>query len=223
VYANLGTLLPFALGIAINPASIVAVILLLSSNQGHAKGLVYLAGWLLGLMALVFAMGLLVSGWYYGPNTIAAHFTTWVILIAGIILMLMAYIQWRQRPPADAEFMPIKWLRVIPQATLFMALTAGLFFVLFNSKNLLLTAVAVLLIGEVSVRLDQTTMMVLIFVALATSGIVAPLLISATQNEQAKPILAAWEYRLGIHNVTINCVVLVMIAVQMLIIGLGRL
>jgi len=217
-----GTLLPFALGIAINPASIVAVILLLTRNQGQAKGVAYLAGWLVGVMTLVFAMGLLVNSLNYRRSIPPGQFTTWVLLIVGITLMLMAYIQWRQRPPADAQFMPIKWLRVVPQATSFMALGAGLFFGLFNMKNLLLTAVAVLVIGEASIELDQRMMMVSIFLALATLGIVAPVFVLATQNERAGAILADWEYRLAMHNVTITCVVLVTIAVQILLIGLYR-
>jgi len=113
-------------------------------------------------------------------------------------------------------------LRVMPQATSFMALGAGLFFGLFNMKNLLLTAVAVLVIGEASIELDQRMMMVSIFLALATLGIVAPVFVLATQNERAGAILADWEYRLAMHNVTITCVVLVTIAVQILLIGLYR-
>jgi MFS family permease len=222
VYAVLSALLPVALGIAINPASIVTVILLLTSNQGRAKGLAFLAGWLIGLITMVFAIGVLVSIWSYRWIAPTQQFTTWVLLIVGMTLILMASIQWRQRPPPDAEFLPIKWLRVMPQATSFMALSAGLFFGLFNMKNLLLTAVAILIIGEASFALDERLMMVLIFLVLATLGIAAPVFVSTTQNERAGAILADWEYKLGSHNVTISCVVLVIIAVQMLLAGVGR-
>lgn len=223
MYSNLGTLLPLSLGIAINPVSIVAIILLLTSYHGRTKGLAYLAGWIVGLMTLVFAIGLLVSSWTFRRSPTGDQFTTWVLFIVTVILILMACVQWLQRPPPDAEAMPIMWLREMPHATSFMALSAGLFFGLFNMKNLLLTAVAVLLIGEVSFGLDQRMRMVILFVAFATSGIAVPVVVSLTQNGRSQAILADWESKLAIHNVTISCAVLVIIALQLLLIGLGRL
>jgi threonine/homoserine/homoserine lactone efflux protein len=215
----MGTLLPFALGIAINPASIVAAILLLTSNQGAAKGLAYLAGWLLGLMTLT--SGILLVMMSRGITT--TQVAVWIIPLAGIILLIMAYNQWRQRPPPDAEVIPFEWMRSMPRVTSSMALGAGLFFGLFSVKNLLLTAAAAVVIREAGLELYQSITMLAIFVALATLGIAAPVYVALTQNSRAKAILIDWEYRLSIHNVTITCIVLVIIAVQLLGVGLGKL
>jgi len=130
-----GTLLSFALCLALNPVSIVAAILLLTSNQGSTKGLAYLAGWLVGLLTLTFSALLLVITWDFSPRSINQQFTASIILIAGIALLCIAYNQWRQRPPPGAEIMPIEWLRALPRSTSFMALSAGLFFSLFSLKK----------------------------------------------------------------------------------------
>lgn len=223
MYVSLGTLLPFALGIAINPASIVAAILLLTSSQGHAKGLAYLAGWLIGLMTLVFALVLLVNSTSYRRFATSNDFTSWLMLLIGLTLLLMAYIQWRRRPSADAKIIPFEWLRAIPRANSFMALGAGLFFGLFNMKNLLLMAAAALIIGEANLPVDSSVIVVLLFVAIATTGIAAPVAVSFVQNDQGGATLAEWESGLSNHNMTITCIVLVVIAVQMLGLGLGSL
>jgi hypothetical protein len=223
LYGIIGTLLPFALGIAISPVSIIAVILILTGNRTPAKGLAYLAGWLAGLITLIFVMLLLVSGRSYRWGGAAAQFTTWIILLAGIILLIMAYVQWRQRPPPDAEIMPLEWLRAIPQTTSIMAMSAGLFFSLFSMKNLLIVTAAAALIGEAGLELDGRMMAIVTFIAIATLGIAAPTYIVFTQGERATTILADWEYRLSIHNVTITCIVLVTLAVQLLGAGLSRL
>jgi len=218
----MGTLLPFALGIAINPASIVAAILLLTSSRGLTKGLAYVTGWLLGLMTLVIAMVLLVSTPGFKRMSTTGEFTAWVMLVIGLTLLIMAFVQWRQRPPADAKI-PFDWLRAVPRATSFMALAAGLFFGLFNMKNLLLMTAAAVVISEGSLGLDDSIRLVLLFVAIATAGIAAPLIVSFTDNEHSGPILADWENGLSVHNVTITCIVMVIIAVQMLGLGLGGL
>jgi len=223
VYVSLGTLLPFALGIAINPASIVAAILLLTSNQGHAKGLAYLAGWLIGLMTLVFAMVLLVNSVSYRRFATSNDFTSWLMLLIGLTLLLMAYIQWRRRPSADAKIIPFEWLRAIPRTTSFMALGAGLFFGLFNMKNLLLMAATALIIGEANMPVNNSMVVILLFVAIATAGIAAPVAISFVPSEQSNTTLAEWESGLSNHNLTITCIVLVVIAVQMLGLSLGSL
>jgi hypothetical protein len=223
LYIIVGTLLPFALGIAISPAPIIAAILLLTSNRSPAKGLAYLAGWLAGLVTLLFAILLLVTSRDYSRWKIAAQFTGWAILIAGIILLIMAYVQWRQRPPLDAELMPLEWLQAMPQATSLMALGAGLFFGLFSLKNLLIVAATAAIIGETGLGLGGRILAILIFATIATIGIATPAYVSLTQGERARETLVDWEYRLSIHNVTITCIVLVTIAVQLLGSGLSRL
>jgi len=47
--------------------------------------------------------------------------------------------------------------------------------------------------------------------------------VSFLQNEQSNSTLAEWESGLSIHNMTITCIVLVVIAVQMLGLSLGSL
>ena len=50
--AAIGEMLPLAIGIAISPLPIIAVILMLTTPKGRSNGLAFLGGWLLGLAAV---------------------------------------------------------------------------------------------------------------------------------------------------------------------------
>jgi len=97
------------------------------------------------------------------------------------------------------------------------------FFGLFNMKNLLLMAATALIIGEANLPVNSSMVVILLFVAIATAGIAAPVAISFVPSEQSSTTLAEWESGLSNHNLTITCIVLVVIAVQMLGLSLGSL
>ncbi len=219
----MGILLPFAIGIALNPTPIIATILLLVSNLGLVKALCFLVGWLGGLMSLLITMLVIVSSREYRRAPFSAQFTDWVILAFGIVLLLMAWMLWRKRPPPDEERISLQWMRGITQANSFMALSAGLFFGLFSVRNLLLIVTAAMVIGESIMSSDGRLWTSLFFGLIASIGVAAPLVVAAMQPNRANAILTEWENWLSHHNVTINCIVHAVVAVQLLAIGLTRL
>ena len=64
--AAIGEMLPLAIGIAISPLPIIAVILMLTTPKARTNGLAFLGGWLLGL-AVVGAIVLVVDRRRRGP------------------------------------------------------------------------------------------------------------------------------------------------------------
>ena len=56
----IGEILPLAVGVAISPIPIIAVVLMLSTPKGKGNGLAFLLGWLIGL-GLVGVIVLLVA------------------------------------------------------------------------------------------------------------------------------------------------------------------
>ena len=48
----IGEILPLAIGIAISPLPIIAVILMLTTPKARTNGPAFLAGWLLGLVVV---------------------------------------------------------------------------------------------------------------------------------------------------------------------------
>ena len=94
----LGEILPLALGIAISPIPIIAIILMLITPKARSNGLAFLVGWMTGLavvggiaLALANAVGLSAS-------SEASQAESVIKLVLGVLLLLVALRQWRARP-----------------------------------------------------------------------------------------------------------------------------
>jgi hypothetical protein len=86
----IGNFLPSAVGVAISPLPIVAVVLMLVTPRGRTNGPSFVIGWCIGL-AVVGAIVLAIAG-LATPNT-ASGPATWVdvlFLILGLLLILVA-------------------------------------------------------------------------------------------------------------------------------------
>lgn len=109
------TELPMAVGVALSPVPIIAVILMLVTSRARTNGPAFILGWLLGL-ALV---GVLVLG-VAGPTNASeggAPATWFSVLepVLGVLLLLVALRQLRARPASGEEGTMPKWMGAIDQ------------------------------------------------------------------------------------------------------------
>jgi len=94
----IGSTLPLAVGVAISPLPIIALILLLVGPRARSSGAALLVGWVLGL-AVVGTVGLLIAD--SAGATSSAEPAGWVNalqLVIGVVLVLLAGWEWRGRP-----------------------------------------------------------------------------------------------------------------------------
>src|SRR3954463_7705543 len=99
----IGQVLSFALGVAISPVPIIAVVLMLATPRGRVNGPAFLGGWLVGLALVGTVVLLAASG---GRATSAGEPATWVSWLKiglGALLLLVGVKQWRGRPRAGTE------------------------------------------------------------------------------------------------------------------------
>src|SRR3954453_443258 len=97
----IGQLLPLAVGVALSPVPIIAVVLMLVTPRARSNGPAFVVGWLLGL-GIVGAIVILAAD-PAGATDDAAP-ATWVSglqLVLGILLLLVAARQWRGRPRGE--------------------------------------------------------------------------------------------------------------------------
>jgi hypothetical protein len=219
----IGDILPLAIGIAVAPIPITAVILLLAGEQGKSKGLTYLLGWLVGLALLVLPGFLLVRTLDFRPGNTPSLLITWLTLLTGVALLIISYLAWRKRPPPGTKAELPAWLQRVNQLTPGFALAVGLMLGLFNVKNLLFVTVAATKIGQAQLPIHQVVIAVLIFIGIAALGIATPVWVACTRGEQAEAILADWEQWLATNNATILCVLCLLIGAMLLGEGLGEL
>jgi len=185
------SLIPFIIGSAVVPIQIIITILLLKSpNQGLLKASAYLAGMtaLRLLQGLIF--GLILNG---GGSTSVEEesgkglVVSTLLLVLGILLLITAYKQWRKDDDPDAP--PPKWLTMIDGLIPFKAFGVGFGLLLIGGKFWVFTLSAIGTIGEAQLGQPASTIAYLLFVLLAESLILLPILFRLLVPNQSKSLL----------------------------------
>ncbi len=85
-----GGTLGLAVGVAISPVPIIAIILMLATPRGRANGTLFAVGWLAGLAALGTVVLLVAGPADASGDTEPATWVGWLQLILGMVLLLAA-------------------------------------------------------------------------------------------------------------------------------------
>ena len=136
----LGDLLPSAIGVALSPMPIIAVVLMLATPRGRANGAAFAVGWVLGLVGVSVVVLLLASGADSSSST--SDTVSWGKVVLGVVLLGLAVRSWRSRPDDGAEAEMPGWMSKLDTFTPVRALVLGAALSGINPKNLALTAAA---------------------------------------------------------------------------------
>lgn len=219
----IGDVLPLAIGIAISPIPIIAIILMLITPAARSNGLAFLGGWLLGLavvgtivLVVVDAVGASSSS---GPSkTVAA-----VKLALGVLLLAAAARQWRKRPTGDEESPIPKWMRALDSFTSARALTMGAVLSGVNPKNLVLAATAAAGIAQAGLSGLQQAVVLLVLVLVGSLGIILPVGVYFALGERSTAVLGEWKTWLARNNSTVMFVLLLVFGFALIGKGIGGL
>src|SRR5688572_10207069 len=138
----IGEILAYALGIAISPIPIIAVILLLMSPKARGTSVGFLLGWLVGIIvaAAVFTAlsSIIPQQDGDGSNPIGGV----IKLVLGALLLVLAVGQWRKRPKDGEQPHLPKWMAAIDTLTPVKGFGLGFLLSAVNPKNLIMGAAA---------------------------------------------------------------------------------
>src|SRR4051812_9616731 len=143
----IGDLLPSAVGVALSPVPIIAVILMLGTRRARSNGPAFAVGWVLGLTIVSVIVVLVASGADEADSGSSTAVDV-IKLLFGVLFLWLALKQWRSRPRPGAEVAMPKWMAAVD------SLTAGRSFLLgaalsgINPKNLALTLAAAASIAQ---------------------------------------------------------------------------
>jgi threonine/homoserine/homoserine lactone efflux protein len=135
--------------------------------------------------------------------------------------LFLALRQWRGRPAEGEQATMPKWMSAIDSVTAGKALGLGFLLSAVNPKNLLMAISAGLIIGGAGLAVGQTVVVIVIFVLLAASTVLIPVVAYLIASERlAGPLdrLRAW---LVNNNATIMAVLLLVIGVAVIGKGIG--
>jgi threonine/homoserine/homoserine lactone efflux protein len=212
----IGQVLAFALGVAISPVPIIAVVLMLATPLGRVDGPAFLVGWLVGLAVVGTLVLLAASGGGATDDGEPATWVSWLKIGLGALLLLVAVKQWRARPRAGAEADQPAWMKTLDSFSPGKAAGAGALFAGVNPKNLLLTVGAAAAIAQTGASTGSQAVALIVFIVIGTLGPAIPVGIYFTMGEKGTAILASLKTWMGIHNAAIMTVLCLVLAMKLI-------
>lgn len=214
--ATIGDILPIAIGVAISPIPIIAVVLLLSTRSGKANALSLLLGWLvgLGLIGVIVLRAADPAGASEGDGP--ATWVGWLLLVLGLAAVFLGIRSWRGRPRGGEEPPLPKWMAAIDQFTAGKSLGFGFLLSALNPKNLTLTLAAAAAIAAAGLSSGDSYIVLAVFVLIGTLGLAIPIGIYFLGGDKAADTLAELRHWLAINNATIMAVLMVVIGAKLI-------
>ncbi|NGN62640.1 GAP family protein [Streptomyces sp. A7024] len=212
----MGSMLPMALGVALSPMPVIAIILMLGTPRARSNGPSFTLGWISGL-TLVGALVLLLTG---GPaSSDQGEQATWVTVLAlliGVFLLLLAARAWRGRPAEGQQARMPKWMSAIDQFSPVKSFGMGALLSGVNPKNLALNLGAMTAIAETGIPGGQQAVTLGVFVLLGTLTILTPLGIYYLAGAGAQEILGTLKEWLAAHNAAVMSVLLLVLGAKLI-------
>jgi hypothetical protein len=208
----IGEILGFAVGVAISPVPIIALILMLFSKSATSNSLAFLGGWLVGLAGvsiIVLAIGFEGSD---GSNDSGG----WVRVVIGLLFLALAAKQWRGRPhDGDEPHMPA-WMASIDQFSAVKAFGVGLLLAAVNPKNLGLTIAAAATIGAAGLGTADEAVVVGVYVVFASITLIVPVVGYLVARKRFTPVLDSMKVWLIANDATVMAVLFVVLGAKVL-------
>jgi hypothetical protein len=212
----IGQSLPLAIGVALSPVPIIAVVLMLTTPRARSNGPAFVLGWLVGLGA-VGAIVLALAG----PSDASASgqpatWVSWLKLVLGVLLLLVAVRQFRGRPHKGQEAPLPKWMGAIDRFRPVQALGAGAALAAVNPKNLLLAVGGAAAIAQTGIPGGEQAIAYAVFAVIGTLGVGAPVGIYFSMGKRSAELLGGLKDWMAHNNAVIMAVLCLVIGVKLI-------
>ena len=212
----IGQVLSFAVGVAISPLPIVAVVLILATPRARRNGPAFLLGWIVGLSLVGTVVLLVSSGASASDSGQSATWVDWLKIVLGALALLVAVKQWRDRPRGDAGPATPKWMRTVARFTPGRSLAIAVALSGLNPKNLLLTVGAAAAIAQTGIGTGEQAVALAVFVIVGTLGVGVPVAIFFALGERSAKALGELRDWMIHNNTAIMTVLLLVIGAKLL-------
>jgi hypothetical protein len=218
---GISAILTFAIGVAISPVPIIAVILMLFSARARVNGPAFLVGWVLSLAVVSTVIYVVSHDGNVATSSTAADSVSWGKIVLGVALLALARRNWRKRPAAGEEPDMPKWLSTVESLSPVKAFGLAVVLAAVNPKNLILTAGAAAGLAQVSgLSTSDAVVSIAVFVVIASLTIAGPVLYSLFGGERARTTLDSAKAWLTTHNAAVMAVLFLVFGVDLIAKGL---
>jgi Sap, sulfolipid-1-addressing protein len=217
---GISEILTFAIGVAISPVPIIAVILMLFSNRAKVNGPAFLAGWILSLAVVSTVIYVIAHDGSVATSTTADDSASWGKIVLGVALLALARRNWRKRPAPGAEPEMPTWLATVESLSPVKAFGLAVVLAAVNPKNLILTAGAAAGLAQLGLSTSDAVVAIVVFVAIGSLTIVGPVLYALFGGEKARTSLDSAKAWLTIHNAAVMAALFLVFGVDLIAKGL---
>ena len=196
--------LPLAVGVAISPIAIIAVILVLFSARARVNGPAFLAGWLAGVAVVSIVVYLVADAGDASSDQTTSDTVSWIKLVLGVFLVAHAVRSWRAH--GGGEHAEPKWMASIDALTPVKAAGLGALLSGLNPKNLALSLAAGASLAQIGASGSEATVGLVVFIVVASLSIAVPVVFYLVGGARAANVLNGWKAWLSTHNQAVMAV-----------------
>jgi hypothetical protein len=220
---GISEVLPFAVGVAIVPIPIIAVILMLFSQRARVNGPLFLLGWVAGLTVAFGVVYALSDAGDVATDSTASDSVSWGTLVLGVLLLLLAVRSWQKRPaPGVTPPMP-KWMAGMDAIAPGKALGLGIVLSAANPKNLILVIGAATGLAQLGVSTGNAVVALIVFVVIGSLSVLGPVAYSFAGGEKAARSLDELKGWLAVNNAAVMAVLFLVFGAVLVSNGLAPL
>ena len=211
---TIGELLPHAVGVALSPFPIVAVILLLTTGKS-SHSLMFLLGWFAGLFGVAFGV-VALEGVFADPDGGASTTSGVLELVLGLMFLVFAVHSWRSQSTKGKKATTPGWMKAINNSTLLTSLGLGLLISIPNPPNFALSVTAGIIIVSAGLGTGEQLGAIGVYALIGSTLVALPIILYFGFRSRADAILPdirAWLVR---ENDTIMLVVFTILGAKFL-------
>jgi cytochrome c biogenesis protein CcdA len=212
----IGQAIPFAVGVALSPVPIIAVVLMLASAKGPVSGPAFLAGWVLGLAVLGTIVLLAASGAGATNSGAPANWVSILKLVLGVLLLALAVKQWNGRPEEGIEPKLPAWMKTIDTFSPIRSASIAAVLSSINPKNLILVVGGAASIAQTGATSGQQAAALAVFIAIASLGVGTPVAIYFVMGDRAATVLGGLRDWMASENATIMAVLFLVFGAKLI-------
>lgn len=210
---------PMALGIALSPLPIAAIVMMLMTKRAGSNAPSFLLGWVVGLLVVgVIVFMIPADQTEKGEPTAVAGY---IRIALGVLLLVMAVRQWRNRPGPDETVEVPRFLAGLDSFTSVKSLLTGFALVAINPKNLPLCAAGAAAIDLATENLTQQFGVYIVFTMIASTTVAFPIIAYLAARQKAEVLFDTWKNWLIRNNQSVVAAILLIVGTLLMVRGVG--
>jgi hypothetical protein len=217
----LGSLIPIGFAAALSSVPIMVTILILLSDQRKRSAVPFLVGWVLGAIIVVSA-GTIAANSIPQPRPRQADTTAGILEIILGAAIIVYGLGSMFRGVVSVGGSASKWAEAV--GALGVAKSIGLGLALnIRPKGLILSAAASLALRSAKLDVEETTVLVIIYSAIATSTVTVPIVATLASPDWMEPRLITARDWLNEHGHVVTATVMLLVGAIIVGSGVGKL